>query len=129
MSKCIQGAYASSFIHIPLATKMIFCISHMAIIEIKSNIHEASLCFEGTLANDQRTIVSISAILHLNSIDGPHLICLILSNTALTYLPQLHRIVQFLYRKVPKGQSIKYVRFRGWVRGTTKNVLLSTGIG
>ena len=28
-----------------------------------------------------------------------------------------------------KGPSIKYVRFRGWVGGTTKSVFLCTGVG
>ena len=27
------------------------------------------------------------------------------------------------------GPSIKYVRFRGWVGGTTKSVFLCTGVG
>ena len=33
------------------------------------------------------------------------------------------------FQKLSKGPSTKYVRFRGWVGGTTKSVFLCTGVG
>ena len=47
------------------------------------------------------------------------------------FLESIIMLIMYRYylQKRSLGPSIKYVRFRGWVGGTTKNVFLCTGVG